>query len=492
MNQDNYNTQRVHRVNIILTIVLIFLICIPIVTVKGFAASKDIIMAGLLVLILSTITYFLRINTYIKGFVIALLPFLVMIALVVVDGFALNKHYIILLTIAMVTLYFKKELILALGILLDIAYILLYVLLPDNLLGVNQDLKGFITVFFITNAIIVLLYLLTKWGRHLIEDAYQKELESERLVDKLTSAFTSIEEVSDLLDRHITRFNTDMGTIYKSSKSIIKSVEQMATGIHEEANSVNIINDSMAHSMTKMGETVDISRDIVTKSESMNRKVQEGWNKINQVTDYMDTVGSTISTTTLTVSDLQSSLERVNTLLKGIREIADQTNLLALNAAIESARAGEHGKGFAVVADEVRKLAEQSAQITLSISEVTEELSNKSKVAREKSIQGETAITEGRTLLGDISTYFEEIKNSYTDTYERLSDGMNEIELATANFLSSQHQIENVTAISQQNEASTEEIIATLENEHLLITSINSAVTDINELSKQLRKMTQN
>jgi len=392
----------------------------------------------------------------------------------------------------MVTLYFKKELILALGILLDIAYILLYVLLPDNLLGVNQDLKGFITVFFITNAIIVLLYLLTKWGRHLIEDAYQKELESERLVDKLTSAFTSIEEVSDLLDRHITRFNTDMGTIYKSSKSIIKSVEQMATGIHEEANSVNIINDSMAHSMTKMGETVDISRDIVTKSESMNRKVQEGWNKINQVTDYMDTVGSTISTTTLTVSDLQSSLERVNTLLKGIREIADQTNLLALNAAIESARAGEHGKGFAVVADEVRKLAEQSAQITLSISEVTEELSNKSKVAREKSIQGETAITEGRTLLGDISTYFEEIKNSYTDTYERLSDGMNEIELATANFLSSQHQIENVTAISQQNEASTEEIIATLENEHLLITSINSAVTDINELSKQLRKMTQN
>jgi len=97
VNQDNYNTQRVHRVNIILTIVLIFLICIPIVAVKGFAASKDIIMAGLLVLILSTITYFLRINTYKKGFVIALLPFLVMIALVVVDGFALNKHYIILL-----------------------------------------------------------------------------------------------------------------------------------------------------------------------------------------------------------------------------------------------------------------------------------------------------------------------------------------------------------------------------------------------------------
>ncbi len=125
-----------------------------------------------------------------------------------------------------------------------------------------------------------------------------------------------------------------------------------------------------------------------------------------------------MNSTAETVNELQSSLQTVDTLLKGIQHIAEQTNLLALNAAIEAARAGEHGKGFAIVADEVRKLAEESATITVNITHVTRTLFEKSTEAHQRSEDGERALQQGETLLQDISSFFTTLKKLlYTYEY---------------------------------------------------------------------------
>lgn len=68
------------------------------------------------------------------------------------------------------------------------------------------------------------------------------------------------------------------------------------------------------------------------------------------------------------VKDMNTSAQKIQSIVTLINNIARQTNLLALNASIEAARAGEHGRGFAVVANEVKNLSLSSSKATGDIS----------------------------------------------------------------------------------------------------------------------------
>lgn len=205
----------------------------------------------------------------------------------------------------------------------------------------------------------------------------------------------------------------------------------------------------------------------------------------------MDTVNSAIGTATTTVNELKFSLEEINALLNGIKAIAGQTNLLALNASIESARAGEQGKGFAVVADQIRKLSEQSKKIVEQINEVTGKIFEKSEAASEMTTEGEKAASEGIKIMHEVADFFHDVKVSYEETNEELSKSMNEIAVAAQNFIDVQEQITNVASISEENSASTEEILSIIEDENAQISYINTSVTEVYDLSKKLNNMVQ-
>jgi len=69
------------------------------------------------------------------------------------------------------------------------------------------------------------------------------------------------------------------------------------------------------------------------------------------------------------VQRLSDVSRRVETVIKGISNVAINTRVLAMNATIEAASAGSAGKGFAVVANEVKELAAESSQAVKNIAE---------------------------------------------------------------------------------------------------------------------------
>lgn len=485
MEKMKFNVKWVHQLNMIFTVIMVILVVGPLVYMHGFSKSLLHIFAGVLVIILSVINFLVKIPVRIKGLFFALLPLVIIVALFFIDGFSINKHYLVFLTIIMIALYFDQFLIVIYAGIVNVFILVLYIFVPEQLLAQNNNLPVFLTIYFVLNGCLYMLYRLTKWGRELIQEAQTKHQEA----TDVASLLKSIEEGAVKLSSNVEHVNGNVQTISTVSETILQSAQQIAQSIQEEAEMVQHVNQVMHVSMQRVDETSKISATVVADSKQMNDAITLSWEKVNVVANHMTTLNSAIHTTTTTVDDLQESLTRVNELLGSIKDIADQTNLLALNAAIEAARAGENGKGFAVVADEVKKLAEQSAEMTSQINVVTEQLLKKSSSAQEQSHKGKVAVLEGTRLLKDIEQAFSQIKVAFNGSNDKLMTNMDAINEANSEFQVVTKKIKRLANISEQNTASTEEIVSAIHKEHEMIKSILIATNELNKLNNELRKL---
>ncbi|NLL53380.1 MAG: chemotaxis protein [Peptococcaceae bacterium] len=485
MNYD-IHCKKVHKINLFLTFCLIILVLGPLIYLHGLDASKLYIISGIAIAGLATLNYFLPTPDKLKGLLFALLPLTVIFALFFLDKFGLNKHYILFFTVSMIALYFDKKLLLIYGLFITLYTFTSYLCVPASFLGAEYSIPLLITVYSVICGVLAALYFLTDAGNKLILHSTSKEQEAQKLVQQLTDVLKTIDQSAIKLNHSTENVKLNMDRIRGNSQSILESVEQMATSISCEAQNITQINDAVLSSLQNMDKTAAVSQEVAAESQKMSQNMQENWHKINQVTEYMHTLNDSVQTTTSTVDDLQESLQKVNSLLLGIEDIASQTNLLALNAAIEAARAGEHGKGFAIVADEVRKLAEQSSEIASSITKVTNQLFEKSKAAQQKSYEGKQAVEEGQMLLQEITRTFNSMKESFDITNLELKNSMDTIRQTTDEFHKLGEQIESAVAITEENTAATEEIVSTLTAEHEFIDKISQSTLELNNLSQEL------
>lgn len=489
LNQDNYKVERANKLNIVVTIVLVGLVTAQAFVLQGTSKGIRIGLEGCIIIALSLVNYFLPINRYIKGLLSAVLPGLVIFSLIYIEGFSIGKHYLILLTLAMAAIYFKKELVLIYGVIMDVALVGIYLLKPVNLIGANSEANQFVLLILIYNMVVLLLFFLTKWGRDLVEEANKKEVYSKELLSKLQSTFENIDDSTKVLLNNISLVNSNIETVSDAGENINATMQEMATTIQQEASSIFNVNEAMTSALQSVQDTQNISKGVSYRSSKMSEKVEDSWKKINKIDNQMQIITGAITTASVTVSELGSSMSQVNRLLEGIKQIADQTNLLALNAAIESARAGEHGRGFAVVADEVRKLAEESGTIVNDINEVISRVFIKSKEASEKVNQGEAATIEGKNLVNEIAVEFNTLKEVFINTDDEINKGMEQIEGVTEKFMDTQMQIETIASASEQSAASIEEVLATIENQNEQIMSINDSIKEINAMCIKLKEM---
>ena len=223
-------------------------------------------------------------------------------------------------------------------------------------------------------------------------------------------------------------------------------------------------------------------------SEAMKKTGDKASAIMNELSISNDHTMDAIERISTQITATNDSALKISEAIQIITGIAEETNLLSLNASIEAARAGEQGKGFAVVANQIQKLAEQSNESALKIAETVTAL-------MEDSENTVVVMGEVKEIVDEHKDKLELTKKQFNFVHKGIEDSRSETELIKEQTEICDNGrkkvvdvISNLSAISEENAASTQETTASMQELNATINLLAESSSNLLDLSEDLKK----
>jgi methyl-accepting chemotaxis protein len=276
-----------------------------------------------------------------------------------------------------------------------------------------------------------------------------------------------------------------------NAEDVSKTIQEIARGASEQAKDTE--NGSLQ--AIEFGEIIEKNKvalkNLNEQSEIVLGAVKSGHDSMGNLENQVKNSENEVNIITKSVDQTYQNVQKIEEVSLFIASISDQTNLLALNASIEAARAGEAGRGFAVVAEEIRKLAEESKKSTDEINHAIKNLNSNAEdlVGISKTLN--TSIYDQIRDMKDTTEQFGIIQKSIQDTLSRIE----EMDALGEEMLIKKSKILDVmttlSAVAQENAASTEEASAATEEQSAAIYELSRMSEELTTLAEKMRATAQ-
>ncbi len=178
----------------------------------------------------------------------------------------------------------------------------------------------------------------------------------EQLSASMQETIDSVLSLKETLAHISTGMNTLCGALDES---------QSATKANEQSH--NIVHRTMSEYNREVERASAGIEEMAAAVASMGEQAGKKTESVHELAKLAKTGSSRLMEIRQSISNILSSAEHIIQMSSFIEDVAERTNLLGLNASIEAAHAGASGRGFAVVAEQIRALSVETANSSRTI-----------------------------------------------------------------------------------------------------------------------------
>ena len=308
------------------------------------------------------------------------------------------------------------------------------------------------------------------------------------VIAKIRSVVLNIKGVMTNLADSSSSLADTAGQISQTADDVSEAVEGIARGATDQAETVQKATDNINTLSEAIQDVANNAEGLASTATSMNDSSMSSAEALRSLASNMEAMMAAMADISEGMSATNSAVQGVNERVDGITSIASQTNLLALNASIEAARAGEAGKGFAVVAEEIGKLATESAQTAEEIRAEMAKLLKQSQNAMTKTAEVTEKSSEFNNVLNDTVTKINELIGGVGTTVDGVTtiSGLSQESAASKTIIVDA--MDSLSAISEENAASTEETSASMQELNATVNLLADSAKSLNDLAMKLEE----